>query len=113
VAVCLWGWLFVRLVQGKGAMLGEIAGSRAGAVAAGRIWAAGELIVLCYSVPIVIITTISLFANDPHRTKSSMTSAVSGIVPIVPIKELAKLVSLQMITTPMIMSIAAVSAGRG
>ena len=116
VGVMLWGSLIGRLVQGKGAMLGDVgmwgikAASRGSYEAVGKGWAIGVGIVLAYSIPIIVLTITSLFSNIPNRPKS--TAPALGVIPIVPHMELVKLVSLQLLISPLVLSTAVVLAGK-
>lgn len=123
LAVIAWGTLARRLVNGKGVMLSgagsssglmaglrSASGTRSAAAAVGRYWAMGVAVVLAFSIPIMVLTATSLFANMPNRPKNKATPK-RGLVPIVPHMELVKLVSLQCLLTPVVLSIAAVLAG--
>lgn len=112
----LWAVAIRRLAQGKGAMLGGLGswglkkGSGRSIEAVGKGWAAGATIVMLYSIPIIVLTITSLFSNIPNRPKN--TTPAFGIIPIVPHMELVKLVSLQLLTTPVVLSAAVLLAGR-
>jgi hypothetical protein len=116
IGVILWSMAVRRLYQGKGAVLGELStwslksGASRSLEAVGKGWAIGISIVLLYSIPIIILTITSLFANIPNRPKT--TAPAFGVIPIVPHMELVKLVSLQLLVTPVVLSIAVVLSGR-
>lgn len=116
VGVTLWGTVLKRLSEGKVTMLNTAVSTFWGmgkglesqaASNVGKIWAIGIGIVLAYSIPIMVLTATSLFANKPNQPK-----AAAGIIPIVPHMELVKLVSLQLLITAPVLSITAVVAGR-
>lgn len=105
VGVSLWVWLITRLIEGRGMMLGGMAGTPE-AIQAGSTWAVGVGIVLAYSIPIMVLATASLFASTLSGPESARP------VTIIPQRELAKVVSLQMLATPIVLSIAIVLAGK-
>lgn len=91
-------------------MWGMKAASRGSYEAVGKGWAIGVGIVLAYSIPIIVLTITSLFSNIPNRPKS--TAPALGVIPIVPHMELVKLVSLQLLISPLVLSTAVVLAGK-
>lgn len=107
-AVAMWGWLIKRLLQGEGAMLGSVGTSGSKAMV-GRGWAVSVGFVLAYSIPVIVLTSLSLFSNTPNRSKS--TGATTGFIPLIPPRDLAKVVSLQLLVTPVVLSTAVILAG--
>lgn len=108
MAEIFWAKSMRMLWRGEGAMIGDI--SQSGSTeynSVGKFWAVGAGVILAYSVVMSYVTMFSLFGTyhtlPPPRLLASIT---------VSIQTLAKLVSLQVISIPIIMSIAAVIAGK-
>ncbi|WRT69892.1 uncharacterized protein IL334_006883 [Kwoniella shivajii] len=67
-----------------------------------RGWIQGITAVMLYSIPIMIITAKSLFANIPPARVSKPTS---GFLPSLPLTALPMLVSLQVLLSPIVLTI--------
>ncbi|WWC66079.1 uncharacterized protein I303_108701 [Kwoniella dejecticola CBS 10117] len=65
-------------------------------------WIQGLSVVLLYSIPIMIITAKSLFASiPPHR----LTQPTKGLLPALPLTYLPAIVSLQVLLSPIVLSV--------
>ena len=64
---------------------------------------------LAFALPIIVITARSLFYHSPTNQNGP---EVESIIPILPHADLAKIVSLQTLLTPAIMSIVVLAATR-
>ncbi|WWC73893.1 uncharacterized protein I206_107865 [Kwoniella pini CBS 10737] len=65
-------------------------------------WIQGLSIVLLYSIPIMIITARSLFASIPPNR---ITQPTKGLLPALPLTYLPPIVSLQVLVSPIVLSI--------
>ena len=99
----LLGMLMARLARGDAGMLSRIAGQGGWRV----IGAFSAL--LAYAVPIMLVVAKTLFAHDPAvlevreaegRGEGKGKKQEKGLIPVVPLSEPPKLVSLQVLTTP-------------
>ncbi|WVW87140.1 hypothetical protein I302_109197 [Kwoniella bestiolae CBS 10118] len=67
-----------------------------------RGWIQGISVVLLYSIPIMIITARSLFASIPPKR---VTQPTKGLLPALPLTTLPMLVSLQVLVSPLVLSV--------
>ncbi|WWD15599.1 hypothetical protein CI109_100021 [Kwoniella shandongensis] len=105
--ISIVSFLFVGagLVQHQGMLSGSQVLDEGVTKAVSRAWIGGLISVAAFALPIMLVVSVSLFhAIKPFKN--------TGYIPVLPVTELAKVVSIQTLVTPVVLSATVAVAAR-